>query len=107
MDGRCPVDFKDLGRWWGTDPAARSQTEIDIMGEQDRENALFGECKWTNSKVDTGVLDTLEYRSQLFTYKNTRLFLFSKAGFTAGCRQKASVMGNVELITYEDIVKDI
>lgn len=27
--------FKELGRWWGTDPAARSQTEIDIMGEQD------------------------------------------------------------------------
>lgn len=39
------------------------------MGEQDKDTALFGECKWTNEKVDAGVLETLIKRSQLFHYK--------------------------------------
>ena len=50
LKGKSPVDFSELGRWWGTDPRTRSQTEIDIMAEQDRQAALFGECKWTNEK---------------------------------------------------------
>ena len=45
LKGKSPVDFSELGRWWGTDPRTRSQTEIDIMAEQDRQAALFGECK--------------------------------------------------------------
>lgn len=45
VSGNCPVRFSSLGRWWGTDPAKREQAEIDIMGEQDKDTALFGECK--------------------------------------------------------------
>ena len=104
LSGESPVEFKELGRWWGNDPSARSQTEIDIMGEQDKETALFGECKWTNEKVDTGVLETLMKRSQLFPYKNVRLYLFAKNGFTKGCIEKADRLGNVALVTYSDIL---
>ena len=43
LNGTSPVEFKELGRWWGTDPSTHSQTEIDIMGEQDKDVALFGE----------------------------------------------------------------
>lgn len=25
--GKSPVEFKELGRWWGTDPSVRSQAE--------------------------------------------------------------------------------
>ncbi|HBA70006.1 MAG TPA: ATPase, partial [Lachnospiraceae bacterium] len=46
LSGESPVEFKELGRWWGTDPSTHSQAEIDIMGEQDKDTALFGECKW-------------------------------------------------------------
>lgn len=105
LSGESPVEFKDLGRWWGNDPSAHSQTEIDIMGEQDKETALFGECKWTNEKVDTGVLETLMKRSQLFPYKNVCLYLFAKNGFTKGCIEKAGRLGNVALVTYSDILK--
>ena len=52
INGKLPVEFAELGRWWGNDPVSRSQTEIDIMAVQDRNTALFGECKWTNEKVD-------------------------------------------------------
>lgn len=104
LSGDCPVEFKDLGRWWGTDPAAHSQAEIDIMGEQDNETALFGECKWTNEKVDTGVLDKLVKRSRIFHYRKVWLYLFAKNGFTEGCRQWADEMGNVVLVTYKNVL---
>ena len=105
LSGKSPVEFTKLGRWWGTDPKEKKQTEIDIMGEQDKDTALFGECKWTNEKVDAGVLETLIKRSQLFHYKNTRLYLFSKSGFTKGCIDITNRLGNVTLVTYEDILR--
>lgn len=104
LDGRCPVEFSSLGRWWGNDPVEKKQTEIDIMGEQDKDTALFGECKWTNEKVDLGVLEMLVKRSRLFSYTNVHYYLFSKSGFTKGCIDKAEEMGNVSLVSYMEIV---
>ena len=107
LDGESSVEFQDLGRWWGTDSSTHSQIEIDIMGVQDRDTALFGECKWTNEKVDTGVLDTLERRSQMFHYSKIQLCLFAKNGFTKGCIDAAEKMGCVMLVSYKDIIKRI
>lgn len=104
LSGKTPIEFTSLGRWWGNDPTTRSQTEIDIMGEQDKNSAVFGECKWTNEKVDLGVLETLVHRSELFAYKKTHLYLFSKSGFTKGCVDRANELGNVSLVTYQDIL---
>lgn len=105
LEGKAEVEFNDLGRWWGTDPHTRSQTEIDIMGVLDKETALFGECKWTNEKVDVGVLDKLLERSRLFSYANVHLYLFAKAGFTKGCVEKAALIEHVYLVTYADILE--
>ncbi len=105
LNGTSPVEFKELGRWWGTDPSTHSQTEIDIMGEQDKDVALFGECKWTNENVDVGVLEKLEERSHLFHYHKVYFYLFAKKGFTKGCMDKANTMGNVMLVTYSSILK--
>lgn len=104
LDERRIVRFSSLGRWWGNDSKRKKQTEIDIMGEQDKNTALFGECKWTNEKVDLGVLETLKERSELFSYKNTYLYLFSKSGFTKGCVDKANEMGDATLVNYEDML---
>ena len=106
LTGRSPVQFSSLGRWWGNDPRTRSQTEIDIIGEQDKDTALFGECKWTNEKVDLGVLDMLLERSKLFSYQKVQLYLFSKSGFTKGCIEKAAELGNVALVKYDDVISD-
>ena len=104
LSGSCPIEFSSLGRWWGNDPNEKSQTEIDIMGEQDKTTALFAECKWTNEKVDISVLETLVKRSELFNYKTKHYYLFSKSGFTKGCIDKANEMGNVSLVEYRDII---
>lgn len=102
--GNVPIEFVSLGRWWGNDPIQKSQAEIDIMGEQDSESALFAECKWRNEKVDLDILETLIERSRLFRYTKVHYYLFSKSGFTKGCMEKAEDMGNVTLVSYVDIV---
>ena len=102
-----PVQFTDLGRWWGTDPTTRKQTEIDIMGVQDKCTALFGECKWTEEKVNYHVLETLEHRSSLFSYPHVTLYLFAKTGFTDTCIEEAKKRGNVQLVTYPMIVQSL
>ena len=103
LSGQSPVEFTSLGQWWGNDPLHKCQAEIDIMGEQDKDTALFAECKWTSEKVDLAVLETLISRSELFPYKNKHFFLFSKSGFTKGCAEKVKEFGNVTLVTYEEI----
>ena len=105
ISGNTPIEFTSLGRWWGNDPVHRCQAEIDIMGEQDKNTALFGECKWTNEKIDLGVLETLIERSNIFSYKTKYFYLFSKLGFTKGCTDKAKELRNVFLINYDKIIK--
>lgn len=104
LAGKCAVSFTELGRWWGTNPKTRTQEEIDIMGT-DKDSALFGECKWTNDKVDLGVLETLVERSSLFHFKRTHFYLFSKSGFTKGCIDRAAELGNVSLVSYGDMLR--
>lgn len=103
LAGKSPIEFASLGRWWGNDPINKCQAEIDIMGEQDKKTALFAECKWRNENTDLDVLEKLVHRSMLFRYSKMHYYLFSKTGFTTGCAKKAEEMGNVTLVTYEDI----
>ena len=107
LNGKTPVEFVSLGRWWGNDPIRKCQAEIDIMGEQDSTAAIFGECKWRNENVDLDVLETLIGRSRLFHYTKMHYFIFSKSGFTGGCIEKAQEMGNVTLVRYADIVESM
>ncbi len=105
LEDKCAVNFSGLGRWWGTNPKTRTQEEIDIMGT-DKDSALFAECKWTNEKVDLGILETLVERSDLFKFKKKHFYLFAKSGFTKGCQDRAAKMGNVTLVEYGDMVKE-
>ena len=104
IKGNMPIEFVSLGRWWGNAPILKCQTEIDIMGEQDSNAAIFAECKWRNENVDLEVLETLIGRSGLFHYTKVHYYLFSKSGFTKGCMEKAEEMGNVTLVSYADIL---
>lgn len=103
LENKCAVNFSDLGRWWGTNPQTRVREEIDIMGA-DKDAALFAECKWTNEKVDPGILETLVERSNLFHYKQKYFYLFAKTGFTKGCIDRADEMGNVTLVAYHEML---
>lgn len=102
LRGDSPINFPSLGRWWGTNPKTKKQEEIDIMGV-DNDSALFAECKWTNEKVDSSVLETLLMRSEMFSYSKKHFFLFAKRGFTKGCIEQANKLGNVSLVQLEDM----
>lgn len=106
LKGTAPIDFSDMGRWWGSDPVRKQQTEIDIIADNEEQEAIFAECKWRNEPVGEAELKELEHRSTLFHYKNDVLMLFSKSGFTKGCRELAEKMGNVVLTDYEQMEWD-
>ncbi len=103
--GKAAITFTNLGRWWGNDSKNKCEAEVDIMGTADDKTTLFCECKWVNENVDTGVLDTLVERSKLFSFTNVYLYLFAKTGFTKGCIDKARKLGNVELVTFDEMMK--
>lgn len=103
LENKCAVSFSNLGRWWGTNAKTKRQEEIDIMGAG-KDAALFAECKWTNEKVDHGVLQTLIDRSELFNYQKKHFYLFAKIGFTTGCVEKSEQLGNVTLVAYDDML---
>ena len=67
------------------------------MGEQDKNTALFAECKWTNEKVDIGVLEGLMKRSRLFSYDNVTLYLFSKTALPRAVSTKRIRSGRLFL----------
>jgi AAA+ ATPase superfamily predicted ATPase len=104
---KAAIAFIDLGRWWGGDPVNKSEVEIDIIAIVDRDAAIFCECKWTNEDVDLSVLETLMERSRLLYFNQKYYYLFAKNGFTSGCVKRAKELGNVTLITYDEMVRRV
>ncbi len=105
INGECPVRFASLGRWWGADKKRKTETEIDIMGIENKDRALFGECKWTNKPIDKSVLDSLLEKGELFNFTDKYYYLFSKSGFTDSCMETARQNGNITLVSYADIAE--
>lgn len=103
LKGNLPIDFTDMGRWWGNDPVKKCQTEIDILADNEEQEAIFAECKWRNEETTEAELKELQYQSTLFHYKRNVLILFSKSGFTKGCQELAEKWGDVCLIRFEDM----
>ena len=100
---KLPFFIGKLGRWWGNNPIEKRQEEIDILAFH-KDNAIFGECKWTNSPVDIGVLSKLQAQSKLLPYKNNWFWLFAKRGFTDRLVKEAEVHDNVKLVTFDEMV---
>ncbi|PXX50286.1 hypothetical protein DFR60_112149 [Hungatella effluvii] len=103
---KLPCFFGEIGRWWGNNPKEKKQEEIDIMAVQGN-IALFGECKWRNTKVSPNVLETLLRRSELFHYQEKQYVIFSKSGFEQAVMKQAAIeqaKGNaVWLISFDEM----
>ena len=107
MNRRGLVAFNDIGRGWGGNPQTKGQEEIDLLAVVDKDTAIFCECKWTNEFVDLDILTSLIDKSRLFNYKNKQFYLFSKSDFTKGCKEKSAEAGNVSLVTFKEMMKEI
>ena len=100
-----PVQFQNLGRWWGNNPKLKREEEIDIIATSG-DKAIICECKWRNEKTDKNVLKTLLERRKLLPWFNECYYcIFSKAGFTSACQQLADSSNKIKLITYSDMLK--
>ena len=99
---QTPISFIDAGRWWGNDPIKRTECEIDIVADN-KEEAIFAECKWTNETVGLDVLNTLIERSGLFRYVRKYYYLFAKTGFSSEVLSQAARVDNVSLICFEEM----
>lgn len=71
--------------------------------DDDEGAALFAECKWRNEPVGEDVLQKPVHRSELFRRQRKSYALFSKRGFTQGCRDAAESRGDVKLISFAEM----
>ena len=94
-----PFTFFEIGRWWGTNKIKKFEEEIDILAIDNKSNALIGECKWRNEKVDIGSVRNLIEKGSLLPYENKYYVLFSKSGFTDAVT--AFVKNHPEMLCFE------
>ena len=99
-----PFPIGEIGRWWGNNPKAKRQEEIDLMSVSEKK-ALFCECKWRNEKVDCSVVNTLLERGELFAHQEKYYCVFSKAGFSDEVRLLAKDNDNIMLVDFESMIK--
>lgn len=98
-----PVSFKKIGRWWGNNPLAHREEEIDFLAFSETQ-AIFGECKWRNMQTGVDVLEELIKKSMIFgQFIDNHYILFSKSGFTASLQDRAGNGGNISLVSLDDM----
>ncbi|MCL2204050.1 MAG: ATP-binding protein [Defluviitaleaceae bacterium] len=99
---QLPFLFTDAGRWWGAHQKKKAECEVDIIAAN-KDEAIFAECKWTNERVGTDIIDMLVERSELFNYSRTHYYLFAKTGFTDGAKTRADAADTITLVCYQEI----
>ncbi len=80
-EGRLPIEVTEISSWWGTDPVAREQVDIDVVAADEIEKTLVvGECKWRNQVDASAAARVLRGRSALIRGYDVRgCYLFTKS----------------------------
>ena len=75
-----PFLATSFGKWWGTNPSKREQTDIDVIAaDVASKTILMGECKWRNALNETEAIEALRDRVGLVKgFVTTHLALFTK-----------------------------
>jgi len=85
LQRKAPISFHRIGRWWNR------RKEIDLVAlNQDTDDALFVECKWTSKPIDMGILHELKQKSGDVPAGKGGCFylLASKSGFSSRLRKE-------------------
>ncbi len=103
--GRLPFLATSFGSWWGADPVAREQVDIDVIAADSRSKAIIlGECKWRESFDETAAIKKLVSRGELIKgYEDRSYVLFSKSALSEGTRAKAAERGDLRIVTVEEM----
>ncbi|MEE8717061.1 MAG: ATP-binding protein [Coriobacteriales bacterium] len=106
--GRLPFAALEFGQWWGTDPSAREETDIDVIAANRTERKLLvGECKWRNSFDETAAIEALEHRATLLRgFARCYHVLFAKNDVSVGTREKAAKRDDLSVVTVADLYRE-
>ena len=100
---KLPIQFSNIGKWWGNNPIERREEEIDVIA-YDGNEAIFGECKWRSAKIGVDTLNDLVRKSSLFKeFKSIHYALFSKSRYTDGLQELSKSNGNIMLFQLHDL----
>jgi len=103
--GGLPFVFSKIGGWWGGNPKTKKETEIDIVAAS-KDNAILGECKWTNKKTDGGIYAELREKASAvpnLADRDVCYYLFSRSGFTESLRKEADGNEKLRLVDLKDL----
>ena len=98
---KLPVQFTEIGPWWGANRTKKQTEEIDIVAT-DGKSAIFCECKWRNKTVTEDILQTLIDRSMLVDIEQRYYMIFSKSEYSKECQKTASRLG-IQLIQFSEM----
>ncbi len=93
-----------VGKWWYKD------TEIDVVAfNEETKKIIFGECKYTEKKVDINTLEKLKRKSKEVKWKNKKrneeFIIFSKSGFTKELQELSKKQKNIKILDTKQINK--
>ena len=101
-----PFLATEFGSWWGTDPQAKEQVDIDVIAANaQRRSIIAGECKWRENFNETETLKTLEHRAQLIpgNWDKSYLYLFSKKPLSSATQNKIKNNPALRSITLKEM----
>lgn len=104
-----PFPASSFGRWWGADPVAREQVDIDVVAaDKASGRILLGECKWRGGFNETEALRKLESRAELIRGFEDRYYaLFTKVPVSTATAKKAAARGDLALVSTEDLFTEL
>lgn len=108
---KLPFPAANIGRWWGKvnkvidEKIQSTSEEIDVfVTDKTKTNYIIGECKFTNEKIDNGILEQLKLKYP--NAGNVTYYLFSLNGFTKTLIDRAQKEQNIKLISLNDILNN-
>ena len=102
--GKLPFVPHSTGRWWGNNPVAKSQDDVDIlMLSKNRKKGIFVECKFTSKPMPYDEYEDLKTAMVAFEdVKEKYMYFISKSGFSDSVKRRAEEDGAV-LLTIDDL----
>lgn len=100
---KLPLLPTQFGKWWGTNPRKKEQTDIDVVaGDPSTKTVLLGECKWRNNFNETEAVESLLEKEGLIRGHTTTYFMFfSKNPVSQATRSKYA--GRVRFLDADEL----
>lgn len=103
--GELPFLASSFGRWWGTDPREKAETDIDLIAaDKESKSILLGECKWRNTFDESKTIELLEYRAPLVKgYAHRSYYLFTKNQVGEATLEKAHMRSDLTVVSASEM----